>query len=898
MLSVMRSLHRLGSSFSCLLLFSFIFPLPPSQAIEPDSIRLHGPVSGSGSGQTFGRSVDATEAFTVVGDPRDNEAGNETGAVHVFRTRDGRHLRTLRPSDPEVDSLFGYSVAISGNYVLIGAPSDDALMGSAYVFDVRNGRELMKILSTAAEVKSNFGFAVDLEGTLAAIGASSDDDAAQHGGAVTTGRIDPKAKTFTLLFHGAVAETSNSDSFGASVALSDEHLIAGAPGRDSSTGAAYILNALTGDELEKLTASDGNPLNRFGASVDIFGDRAIVGAPGATGDSTDSGAAYVYHVSNGYQFYKLFEENGQSGDFFGDTVVLNYRTAFIGAPSADDDFDDSGAVFIFQENLPLGNLPTRDRRESDRYGRALACAGNTLVIGAPGKTELPGYAKGAAYLLPLVSLPFNGPVTNVFARKGGSAPDIAEATFRSFPRIQQRTSYGPLVLANLSGRGAPSGQNVGLFAAWDDEWSLRLRTGDMVGPLKVNKISNPVDLYGSSNLLFQIRGTGAGINGGNNEGIVIDDGTALTLAFQEGDELNTGGFSGQQLSTMGPPLGNNEVGHSMFYSKLKSGSATVNRSNDTCALLFDADPFGILTSVIEGTATNLADVDFGQVYTRVGGNDYGMNVVTALKGDGVSPADNVAIWNASPSGAPASLTARKGDPAGGGTVRTFLGEGFSYSSGVYRCSLAGVPGSQNEAIFNDDFSDLICQEGIANPAFPTGVVVSRFLRYFVAYNDTVLLLVKLRGPGVNASNDLAVLYCDDETDWEIMMREGDVAPDTGGARVGRILRLDAEGEYAGYAILVSLVGCSGATNQALYRGDSYLSGNLGLENRIRPDLVLRKGTYQTQLGRTAMIRSIQLPVILERTGAGTRGLGSTIVDKRIITQLTLSDRSVLVAEIE
>lgn len=886
---------KMQSSFLlCLTLFIFA----TAHGIDPQATTLHGPVAGSGTGQNFGKSVAATESYTLVGNPEDSDLNAGGGAVHIFRTRDGKRLRTLRPSDPEDEANFGAAVAISGNYALIGAPLDDGDFGSAYVFDVRNGKELFKIPSTAAAVNSFFGSAVDLEGTLAVIGAPSDNGVALNAGAVTLLRIDPVAKTFATLFTGAVAETVSNDFFATSVSISDETLLVGAPGRAAQTGAVYFLNALTGAQLDKSVASDGLPGDRFGWSVDMHGDRALVGAPQAIIDGQPKGAAYLFFNKNGNQTDKLFADNGISGDRFGEAVALCLRTAFIGAPGVSDGLTDNGTVYVFQNGVFLSQLPSISLGELHEYGASLACAGNTLVIGAPGVPEITGYAAGSAELRPVLALPLSGVGSRTFAKKGDSVPGVAEATYRSFPTLQLRYNDAPVLLANLAGRGAPAGKNVGLFTQWSNAWSLRLRTGDILGPLKINRITNPVDQYSSDFLFFQVRGTGVGINSGNDEALVSDDGTVPTIVLREGDDLISGGFAGQRLSVMGPVLGNNEDSHPMLYSTLKSGIIPVSASGNSCAIIMEPDPFAILGSVIEGTATPLADVNFGEVYTRVGSNTNSMYVVTALTGTGTTSADNAAIWRKPASASPATLIARKGEVAAGGTIRAFLGEAFNYSHGIYRCSLSGVSSSQNEAIFAGDSFDLLCQEGVANPALPTGVVVSQFLRYFAASGDEAFLLVKLRGTGVNASNDLALLYCVSDTDWQILMREGDLAPETGGARVGRILQVDAEAEFGSYAVLVTLTGCSSATNQALYAGTYDVPGTFGVENRNRPRLRLRKGTYQTLFGKTAALRSIKLPVILEATGAGNRGLGSTVSDDLVTAQLTLSDGSVLVTVLE
>jgi hypothetical protein len=223
-----------------------------------------------------------------------------------------------------------------------------------------------------------------------------------------------------------------------------------------------------------------------------------------------------------------------------------------------------------------------------------------------------------------------------------------------------------------------------------------------------------------------------------------------------------------------------------------------------------------------------------------------------------------------------------------------LGEAFSYSEGVYRCSLSGVPSSMNEALFLGDSTVLLCQKGAANAGLPSGVVVSQFLRYFGNRNG-VFALVKLGGTGVTSANDLALLNCISPSEWEILLREGDVAPDTGGARVGTIQQVDAEAEYEGYAVVVSLTGCASSTNQALYRGTLDQSSPAGYGIMRRPELVLRKGVYQTLFGKTVALSSIKLSLVADPSGAGSRGLGVSLFGSEIVAQLTMSDGSVLVA---
>ncbi len=95
------------------------------------------------------------------------------------------------------------------------------------------------------------------------------------------------------------------DSLGASVAISSNSLVAGAPDASVNSqpgeGAAYVFTEPTGGwanetETAKLTASDGAENDDIGSSVGISGGKVAVGAPGRT---TDLGAVYVFSEGSG-----------------------------------------------------------------------------------------------------------------------------------------------------------------------------------------------------------------------------------------------------------------------------------------------------------------------------------------------------------------------------------------------------------------------------------------------------------------------------------------------------------------------------------------------------------------------------------------------------------------------
>ena len=82
-----------------------------------------------------------------------------------------------------VYDIFGFSVAISGNFAIVGAfYEDDAggtYSGKAYIFDVTTGSLLRTLDNPNAYSTSaydNFGFSVAISGNLAIVGAYGEDD--------------------------------------------------------------------------------------------------------------------------------------------------------------------------------------------------------------------------------------------------------------------------------------------------------------------------------------------------------------------------------------------------------------------------------------------------------------------------------------------------------------------------------------------------------------------------------------------------------------------------------------------------------------------------------------------------------------------------------------------------
>jgi len=251
------------------------------------------------AGQLFGVSVAVNGDLAIVGAPYSANAATQLGAAYLFDVTTGQQLFKLTASDGELDDFFGGSVAISGDRCIVGSRHDDDQgnnSGAAYIYDVTTGQELFKLTGSQSASSSVFGQSVAISGNRAVVGASYDEGYGQGVGLGRAYIFD--VATGLELFDLIGADTTGVDRFGFSVAMSGERLAVGAFAASApatGAGAAYIFDVTTGAELYKLTPSATESIHdQFGTSVAMNGDRTLIGAANEAGVFAATGAAYLF----------------------------------------------------------------------------------------------------------------------------------------------------------------------------------------------------------------------------------------------------------------------------------------------------------------------------------------------------------------------------------------------------------------------------------------------------------------------------------------------------------------------------------------------------------------------------------------------------------------------------
>jgi len=326
--------------------------------------------SNAGSNDFFGGSI-ALEGDTLVvgatgedGDvnstannPNDNAIS--TGAVYVFRRNGASWIQEayIKASDSTSDCGFGYSIALSGDILAIGAYRENvgsALdAGAVYIYK-RSG--------------SNWDFQ-------------------------------------TRLTH---ENYKSYDEFGTRIALSDNTLVVGVP----NVGAVFVYTQNNNEWSQEayLQASNAHLSDDFGYAISFSGNKLAVGAPLEDGDvnstvatpndkSTDSGAVYIFSRNSSVWSQEAYIKavNTGSHDHFGDSVSIHDNVLAVGAPEEEGDANSTkfsynnhatgaGAVYVFtQDNsswTQKAYLKASNVDNFDFFGSGVAISGDTVIVAA------------------------------------------------------------------------------------------------------------------------------------------------------------------------------------------------------------------------------------------------------------------------------------------------------------------------------------------------------------------------------------------------------------------------------------------------------------------------------------------------------------------------------------
>jgi hypothetical protein len=351
----------------------------------------------------------------------------KAGAAYIFeKNTDGLWSETAKlvASDRNAEDNFGTSVAIYGEYAIVGAYKRDETIngvflrqcGAAYIFK-KNGtgqwEEVQKLLADDPDSLDYFGVSVDIFGDYALVGASYKASGSfPQAGAVYVFEKQPDGHWVEV--QKLLASDKNAfDLFGWSVSLHGNQALIGAYNQDrnqfgaelkNNAGAAYIFEKNSSgqwEQIQKIVANDRSEGDFFGFDVSMEENTLVVGAYQSKTDASgavpvnNAGAAYIFEKNNSgiwEQVKKVTATERNDEDLFGYSVAVSGNNVLVGAYLEDEDGDEqntmngAGAAFLFSnengEWVLNRKLVAADRSPGDWFGFSLALDGAEAIIGA------------------------------------------------------------------------------------------------------------------------------------------------------------------------------------------------------------------------------------------------------------------------------------------------------------------------------------------------------------------------------------------------------------------------------------------------------------------------------------------------------------------------------------
>ena len=288
----------------------------------------------------------------------------------------------------------GWSVAISGNAAIIGAP-ETAGSGRAFVFmgSGNNWKQVGKLAHEAPADGDDFGEDVAIDRNTAIVGVAGDDGVGRDSGSAYI--YFREGNNWRQQAKLVPSDSAVGDAFGSSVFVLGNTAVVGSNGNTHNgiryCGAAYVFVRRDGvwTEQAKLTASDAAKADRFGTAVSMSEKTIIVGAPFRDTEAKgDAGAAYTYLFDGNTwkEQGKLLPNDAQKGHKFGTGVAMTPNIAIVGAPWDDDVEVGSGAAYSFVRTDGVWRQKEKvvphDVGEDYHFGFSINVSQNAAVISA------------------------------------------------------------------------------------------------------------------------------------------------------------------------------------------------------------------------------------------------------------------------------------------------------------------------------------------------------------------------------------------------------------------------------------------------------------------------------------------------------------------------------------
>jgi hypothetical protein len=326
--------------------------------------------------------------------------------------------------------------------------------------------ELARRWHPTSQVSASFGYSVAVSGTFAVVGSQSRTVSGQAGaGSASVYAFKPESG-WTWATELDLGTPGAGEQAGRAVAAAGDTAFVGVPYRAPTLpglagGRIYVYRDAGGSAalVTVLTAPD-TLTNTIGEVMAADGDTLVVGCPNATVDGVMSGVVLVYtRGPSGWTGpVRVVPTAPQAGQGFGTSVSVQGDDLAIGSMGWGGG---KGRIYMFRRQpsgawAAAGDVVLTAPTTSDVFGKSVAVSNGMLVAGAPGRTVGAVALAGAAY---------------VFKWNGASWIPVADLQSPAYPHGDEQ--YGDrvvmsrdLVLVASMGGPAPGWANAGAVYAY------------------------------------------------------------------------------------------------------------------------------------------------------------------------------------------------------------------------------------------------------------------------------------------------------------------------------------------------------------------------------------------------------------------------------------------------
>ncbi len=403
----------------------------------------------------YGQSVAVSGNTAVVGAYNARVANNDgQGAAYVY-IRNGSQWefqQKLTANDGAFNDIFGISVAIDGDTIIVGASHDNNQIngffhGSAYIFQ-RIGTvwtQQQKLLPADPSNQKEFGFSVAIFGNTVFVSAQNDNNNFRWVSYV----FERSGTTWTQKQKLSASDDQPANGFGFGMVLQENIAFLGATNSGNlGQGQVYVFTKQNNVWLESqiLRANDGLESDYFGAGLTACGNMLIVGAGGDDVEGINNrGSIYIFERNGNTwsQQTQIYNPHMISNENFGGSIACSDNMILASASFANSD---RGTVYVFERVgtswSERGEISAENEEVGRRFGTDVALSNGNIIIGAPQDVIGSNVNQGSAYL-------FNIAVSTAFDFDADNKTDISIFRPANGEWWYQRSSDGQVSAAQF-----------------------------------------------------------------------------------------------------------------------------------------------------------------------------------------------------------------------------------------------------------------------------------------------------------------------------------------------------------------------------------------------------------------------------------------------------------------